>query len=131
MTAKRPAVRPENRCSFCRKTRGEAGPLVEGPGLSGTGGVFICRLCAVLCQEIADEEQRRADEGTRDRAEAGQPRGKTIAALIRELRKFEDQTLEVRLSLDLGQTTHAISLVGTMNGQCLLLHCKDERNEGG
>jgi hypothetical protein len=104
---------------------------VEGPGLSGTGGVFICRLCAVLCQEIVEEEQRRAGEGTRDRPEGEQPRGKTIAGLIRELRRFEDQTLEVRLSLDLGETTHTISLVGLMNGQCLLLNCKDERNQGG
>src|SRR5262245_51593416 len=120
MTAKGPALQVENCCSFCGKSRREAGPLVEGRGLGGTGGVFICRLCAVRCQEIVEVEQRRAEEGTRGRPEEAQPRGRTIAGLIRELRGFEDQSLEIRLSLDLGETTHPISLVGVKNGQCLL-----------
>ena len=38
-------------------------------------------------------------------------RGKTIAGLIEELRSFEDQTLEVRISLDEGATSIPISLV--------------------
>ena len=129
MVAKQSAVQAENRCSFCRKSRGEAGPLVEGPGQGGTGGVFICRRCAVLCQEIAEAEQQRVSGGTGCRHDEEQAGGKTIAGLIRELRRFEDQTLAVRLSLDLGKTTHALSLVGITNEQCLLISCEDEVNK--
>jgi hypothetical protein len=38
-------------------------------------------------------------------------KGKTIAGLIEELRSFEDQTLEVRISFDDGATSLPISLV--------------------
>lgn len=38
--------------------------------------------------------------------------GKTIAGLIEELQSFEDQTLEVRISFDGGETSLPISLVG-------------------
>ena len=132
MTAREPAVQADNQCSFCRKGRREAGLLVEGAGLGGSGGVFICRHCAVLCLEILEaEQQRRADEGARGQLDEGRSRGRTIAGLVRELRRFEDQTLEVRLSFDLGETSHPISLVGIMGGQCLMLSCKDDRYQGG
>jgi len=49
----------ENLCSFCRRNRGDAGPLVEGPGSSGLGGAAICRHCALLCLAVFDQEQRR------------------------------------------------------------------------
>ncbi|MXW41019.1 MAG: ATP-dependent protease ATP-binding subunit ClpX [Synechococcus sp. SB0668_bin_15] len=38
------------RCSFCRKTQGEARRLIAGPG------VYICDECIDLCNEILDEE---------------------------------------------------------------------------
>ena len=38
--------------------------------------------------------------------------GKTIAGLIAELQSFEDQTLEVRISFDDGESSLSISLVG-------------------
>lgn len=38
-------------------------------------------------------------------------KGKTIRQLIKELESFENQDLEVRLSLDDGDTHHCISLV--------------------
>jgi hypothetical protein len=50
-------------------------------------------------------------------------KGKTIAGLILELRTFDDQDLEVRLSTDDGVTTHPISLIGRHDGACVLLRC--------
>ncbi|WP_273766197.1 hypothetical protein [Aeromonas hydrophila] len=38
-------------------------------------------------------------------------RGKTIKQLIKELESFEHQDLEVRLSLDYGDSHHCVSLV--------------------
>jgi hypothetical protein len=52
-------------------------------------------------------------------------RGKTIAGLIQELRTFDDQGLEVRISADDGVTTHPISLVGRQDGACVLVQCLD------
>lgn len=54
-------------------------------------------------------------------------RGKTIAQLIEELRTFEDQTLEVRISVDGGDTSVPISLVAKAQGKYALLeNCQDE-----
>lgn len=38
--------------------------------------------------------------------------GKTIRGLIEELKTFENQELEVRLSVDAGETHYPISIVG-------------------
>lgn len=43
-------------------------------------------------------------------------RGKTVAHLIKELLTFENQELEVRISLDDGATSFPISLVGKAKG---------------
>jgi hypothetical protein len=48
-------------------------------------------------------------------------RGKTIAHLIRELQSFEDQNMEVRISLDHGATSYPISLVGKYNNNYAVL----------
>jgi hypothetical protein len=48
-------------------------------------------------------------------------RGKTIAHLIRELQSFEDKDMEVRISLDQGVTSYAISLVGKYNNNYAVL----------
>lgn len=53
-------------------------------------------------------------------------RGKTIAQLIQELRSFEDQTLEVRLSVDGGRTSMPISLVGKIGGAALFVNAEDK-----
>lgn len=53
-------------------------------------------------------------------------RGKSVAQLIAELRTFEDQTQEVRLSLDGGATSLPISLVVRDGKYALLLNCQDE-----
>jgi hypothetical protein len=50
-------------------------------------------------------------------------KGKTIAGLIQELRTFDDQELEVRISTDDGVTTRPISLVGRQDGACVLVRC--------
>lgn len=47
-------------------------------------------------------------------------RGKSIRQLIRELQFFDDQDLEVRLSLDAGDSHQPVSLVGKSNGYCVL-----------
>jgi hypothetical protein len=48
-------------------------------------------------------------------------KGKTVADLIRELLSFEDQEMEVRISLDGGDTSLPISLVGKSNGRYAVL----------
>lgn len=52
-------------------------------------------------------------------------RGKTIAELIQELQSFEDQSLEVRISVDHGRTTVPISLVAKLGGQAVLLNAEE------
>lgn len=56
---RRPANHDDARCSFCRESSGKVGPLVEGKGPDGTGGVFICEQCAELVLTITAEEKRR------------------------------------------------------------------------
>jgi GT2 family glycosyltransferase len=53
-------------------------------------------------------------------------RGKTIRELIRELQSFDDQDLEVRISVDYGSTHRAISIVGRHEGKyCVLTNAED------
>jgi hypothetical protein len=53
-------------------------------------------------------------------------RGKTVAHLMRELESFEDQEMEVRISLDGGETSFPISLVGQLSGgYAVLINCQD------
>ena len=53
-------------------------------------------------------------------------RGKSVAQLIEELRTFEDQGMEVRISIDGGATSVPISLVGKADGKfALLKNCQD------
>jgi hypothetical protein len=52
-------------------------------------------------------------------------RGKTIRQLIKELESFEDQGLEVRISLDYGDRHHAISLVCKDGSYCVLVNAKE------
>jgi hypothetical protein len=49
-----PEVYSPLRCSFCRKTRDEVGPLVEAPG-----GVAICYRCVLACKAVHEAEHRR------------------------------------------------------------------------
>lgn len=51
--------------------------------------------------------------------------GKTIRQLIGELQSFENQDLEVRISLDYGETHKPISLVEKADGRCMLVNCED------
>ena len=54
-------------------------------------------------------------------------RGKKVADLIKELQTFENQTLEVRISVDCGKTSMPISLVGLSEGKfALLMNCEGE-----
>ena len=52
-------------------------------------------------------------------------RGKTIRQLIKELETFENLDLEVRISLDDGDTHKCISLVGRLDGCCVLMNAED------
>jgi len=49
-----------------------------------------------------------------------------VAQLINELRTFEDQEMEVRISIDGGVTSLPISLVGKVDGKfAVLQNCQD------
>lgn len=53
-------------------------------------------------------------------------KGKKIAQLIEELRTFENQDMEVRISIDDGETSLPISLIGKCQGKyALLKNCED------
>jgi hypothetical protein len=47
-------------------------------------------------------------------------KGKTIRQLIEELQSFENQELEVRISIDAGDTHQPISLVRKQRDYCVL-----------
>jgi len=47
-------------------------------------------------------------------------RGKSIRQLIKELQSFENQDLEVRISIDAGDSHQPISLVEKKDGYCML-----------
>ena len=49
-------------------------------------------------------------------------RGKTVHQLIEELQTFENQELEVQISLDEGKTHKPISIVGKYGDYCLLVN---------
>jgi hypothetical protein len=55
-------------------------------------------------------------------------RGKTIRQLIDELKSFENQELEVRLSLDYGDTHCPISIIGKHDGFCVLMNAETYYN---
>lgn len=48
--------------------------------------------------------------------------GKTIKQLIAELESFEDRDLIVELSVDGGDSSKPISLVGKKGGKCVLMY---------
>jgi hypothetical protein len=55
-------------------------------------------------------------------------RGKTIKQLIKELQSFDNQDLEVKISIDGGESFKCISLVGKNSGNgvqfCGLKNCE-------
>ena len=52
-------------------------------------------------------------------------RGKTIKQLIKELQSFSDLEMEVRISVDDGETHKPISLVEKSEGFCVLVNSED------
>lgn len=52
-------------------------------------------------------------------------RGKSIAQLVKELSTFEDPSVEVRISLDDGETSWPISIVERRGGRCVLTFAGD------
>ncbi len=59
-----------------------------------------------------------------DRVADWTTRGKSVRQLIEELQSFADRDIEVRLSWDMGDTHWPISLVGRIDGKCVLM-CGD------
>ena len=54
-------------------------------------------------------------------------RGKTVAGLIEELKTFENQQLEVRISVDGGETSLPISIIGKSENQyALIVNCQEK-----
>ena len=50
-------------------------------------------------------------------------KGKSITQIIQELRTFEDQTLEVRLTFDGGQTNKPVSILTRRNSYAMIEYC--------
>jgi hypothetical protein len=58
-------------------------------------------------------------------------RGKTVKQLIEELKTFENQNLEVRISLDYGDTHHPISIVQKDGAKyCVLVNAEAYHADG-
>jgi hypothetical protein len=58
-------------------------------------------------------------------------RGKTVRQLIQELTSLDDPDIEVRISLDDGETHKAISIVESVGKQyCVLINSEDYYNSG-
>jgi hypothetical protein len=75
-------------CSYCRKLPREVGPLVEGAGSKGSGGVFICGECAELTLAIVEsEKQRRETRGLQERSTRITVRRPTLSNLQEHVRK--------------------------------------------
>ena len=55
-------------------------------------------------------------------------RGKTVRQLIAELQSFEDQDMQVRISLDYGDTHRCISIVQRYGDYCVLVNTEDYHN---
>lgn len=54
-------------------------------------------------------------------------RGKTVAQLIKELKSFENQQLEVRISIDGGETSYPVSILTKReNKYAMIENCQDE-----
>ncbi len=56
-------------------------------------------------------------------------RGKTVRQLISELSTFQNQDLEVLMTLDNSETLHRISLVGKEAGACVLYNLEAAHRE--
>lgn len=56
-------------------------------------------------------------------------RGKTIRNLIKELLSFEDLDIEVRISINGGDTHKNIGLVGKIGGKCVLMNFDEQEEE--
>ena len=55
----------------------------------------------------------------------GVTRGKTIRQLIKELQTFENQDLEVQISLDDGETHKPVSILVKRKGYCLIVNSEE------
>lgn len=69
-----------------------------------------------LCQQLSDGGSATSADHQPDWV----VRGKTIRGLIKELQSFENQDLEVRISIDSGLTHKPISLVSKRGGVAML-----------
>jgi hypothetical protein len=52
-------------------------------------------------------------------------RGKTIRQLTEELKTFENQELEVQISLDDGETYKPVSILVKSGGYCLIVNSEE------
>jgi hypothetical protein len=72
------------RCSFCKKSPADGGPLIEGPILEWGPRAYICSACVELCSEIFENERTRA---------ASEPQDATGPSREEVLRAGVDQVL--------------------------------------
>jgi hypothetical protein len=54
-------------------------------------------------------------------------RGKTVEQLIKELKSFENQQLEVRISIDGGETSYPVSLLAKRQNQYAMIENHQEK----
>lgn len=73
----------------------------------------------------SDEGQPLGGSAVTDACGSWVSKGKTIRGLIAELMSFEDQDMRVEMSVDGGVSSRPISLVGKLNGKCLLFNLEE------
>jgi hypothetical protein len=53
-------------------------------------------------------------------------KGKTIKELIEEIERFPDLNMEVRISLNDGNTHKPVSIIGKIDNYCVLMNSESE-----
>lgn len=94
------------------------------------GEVALCPKCAAPYYPLGSGDCWRCGKIVDPGIERANPHpewvtcGKSISKLIQELKTFEDQELEVRLSLDSGVSHKPVSILSRRDGYCVLENCE-------
>jgi len=56
------------RCSFCHKAKDAVGDLISAPSNDFRNGIYICRECVAVCNDILADRHRDKDGHLEDAA---------------------------------------------------------------
>jgi hypothetical protein len=85
-----------------------------------------CPCCSSLCGR---SDVKSANEDLASNQPDWVVRGKTVRQLVRDLLTFQDLDVPVRISLDGGESSKAISIVIATDGICLIMNCEIQEDD--